>query len=181
MQAHCGKPTAVALTYRSAMPASKAVACAHSRPRASLPPLVPRPPAQQQQPQLRRRQRGSRAVTADALLSSGQLVGLGIFFSPSIAALVYAYWKGKGNLTDGLSRLLTDISQVCGAVRVCGARVNRQRQPGWMHALCAVPCCAALQCYLLCSLRGWAVGGGLHTPHAAPSPDSAPCACLAAA
>lgn len=26
-------------------------------------------------------------------------------------ALVYAYIRGKGNLTDGLSRLLTDVSQ----------------------------------------------------------------------
>lgn len=31
--------------------------------------------------------------------------------SPSIVALVYAYIKGKGNLSDGLSRLLTEVSQ----------------------------------------------------------------------
>jgi hypothetical protein len=55
-------------------------------------------------------QRGS--VATHALVSSETLVGLAIFFSPSVAALIYAYVLGKGNLTDGLSRLLTVISQV---------------------------------------------------------------------
>lgn len=36
-------------------------------------------------------------------------VGLGIFFTPSILATVYAYYKGKGNLSDGFSRLLTEV------------------------------------------------------------------------
>jgi hypothetical protein len=56
------------------------------------------------------------------MVSAETLVGLAIFFSPSVAALVYAYIKGKGNLADGLSRLLTDVSQVgllgCTAVLV---------------------------------------------------------------
>lgn len=38
-------------------------------------------------------------------------VGLGIFFTPSILATFYAYYKGKGNLSDGFSRLLTEVSQ----------------------------------------------------------------------
>lgn len=38
-------------------------------------------------------------------------VGLGIFFTPSILATIYAYYKGKGNLSDGFSRLLTEVSQ----------------------------------------------------------------------
>lgn len=45
-------------------------------------------------------------------MSAETLVGLAIFFSPSVAALIYAYVKGKGNIGDGLSRLLTDVSQV---------------------------------------------------------------------
>ncbi|EFJ43549.1 hypothetical protein VOLCADRAFT_65884 [Volvox carteri f. nagariensis] len=38
-------------------------------------------------------------------------LAVGLFFAPGFAALVYAYFRGKGNLTDGLSRLLTEISQ----------------------------------------------------------------------
>lgn len=38
-------------------------------------------------------------------------VGLGIFFTPSIIAIIYAYFKGKGNVKDGLSRLLTEVTQ----------------------------------------------------------------------
>lgn len=40
-----------------------------------------------------------------------QLLGWGLFFTPGLAALGYAYVKGKGNLKDGLSRLLTEVSQ----------------------------------------------------------------------
>ncbi|GLC47475.1 hypothetical protein PLESTF_000433500 [Pleodorina starrii] len=38
-------------------------------------------------------------------------LAVGLFFAPGLAALVYAYIRGKGNLTDGLSRLLTEVSQ----------------------------------------------------------------------
>ncbi|KXZ42239.1 hypothetical protein GPECTOR_176g220 [Gonium pectorale] len=38
-------------------------------------------------------------------------LAVGLFFAPGLAALVYAFIRGKGNLTDGLSRLLTEISQ----------------------------------------------------------------------
>lgn len=74
-------------------------------------PAAPRPqqPRRQQQPQ---HQQQRRAVVTHAMVSAETLVGLAIFFSPSVAALVYAYIKGKGNLADGLSRLLTDVSQV---------------------------------------------------------------------
>jgi cytochrome P450 family 97 subfamily B polypeptide 3 len=40
------------------------------------------------------------------------LTGLALFFAPGAAMLLYALIKGKGNLTDGLSRLLTEASQV---------------------------------------------------------------------
>lgn len=60
----------------------------------------------------RQRPQQQRLVATQAFLSTDTLVGLAIFFSPSVAALIYAYIKGKGNLTDGLSRLLTDVSQV---------------------------------------------------------------------
>ena len=54
----------------------------------------------------------ARGLAASAMLSTEQLVGLAIFFSPSVAALIYAYVRGKGNLRDGLSHLLTDVSKV---------------------------------------------------------------------
>lgn len=38
-------------------------------------------------------------------------IGIGIFFTPSIVAVIYAYFKGKGNVKDGLSRLLTEVTQ----------------------------------------------------------------------
>lgn len=40
-----------------------------------------------------------------------QAAGAALFFAPGLLALVYAYFKGKGNLSDGLSRLLTEVSQ----------------------------------------------------------------------
>ncbi|KIY91460.1 hypothetical protein MNEG_16504, partial [Monoraphidium neglectum] len=39
------------------------------------------------------------------------LLGLAAFFAPGAAILLYALVKGKGNLADGLSRLLTEVSQ----------------------------------------------------------------------
>lgn len=44
-------------------------------------------------------------------MGSSELLGAALFFTPGIAALVYAYFKGKGNIKDGLSRLLTAVSQ----------------------------------------------------------------------
>ncbi|KAG2495589.1 hypothetical protein HYH03_006189 [Edaphochlamys debaryana] len=38
-------------------------------------------------------------------------LAVGLFFAPGLAALVYAYFRGKGNMTDGLSHLLTEVSQ----------------------------------------------------------------------
>lgn len=38
-------------------------------------------------------------------------IGVGIFITPSIVAVIYAYFKGKGNVKDGLSRLLTEVTQ----------------------------------------------------------------------
>jgi hypothetical protein len=56
------------------------------------------------------RAKGRRQLTTCAV-STGQLIGLGLFFTPGLAALGYAYYKGRGNLKDGLSRLLTEVSQ----------------------------------------------------------------------
>lgn len=42
----------------------------------------------------------------------GTLGGLALFFSPTVGALAYATVLGKGNTKDGLSRLLTQVSQV---------------------------------------------------------------------
>ncbi len=53
----------------------------------------------------RRGRRGAALVTRAGLQET--LVGLGIFFTPSIVAVIYAYFKGKGNVKDGLSRMLT--------------------------------------------------------------------------
>jgi hypothetical protein len=58
-------------------------------------------------PLLRAPQRNT--VIARASLSD--LVPVLLFFTPGLGALVYAYFKGKGNLKDGLSRLLTEVSQ----------------------------------------------------------------------
>ena len=38
-------------------------------------------------------------------------MGVGLFFTPSILAVVYAFFKGKGNVKDGLSKMLTEASQ----------------------------------------------------------------------
>lgn len=46
-----------------------------------------------------------------ASLSPESLAGVAAFFAPGAAILVYAFFKGKGNLKDGLSRLLTEVSQ----------------------------------------------------------------------
>lgn len=51
--------------------------------------------------------RGS--IVASASLSD--FLPIALFFTPSIIAVIYAYIIGKGNLTDGLSRLLTQVSQ----------------------------------------------------------------------
>lgn len=62
------------------------------------------------------RQRGSggarrRSVCPHASLQS-QLLGVGLFFTPGMLALAYAFVKGRGNLRDGLSRLLTEVRAI---------------------------------------------------------------------
>ena len=54
-----------------------------------------------------RRQRGDTVVTCSL---KDTAIGLGIFFTPSVLATVYAYFKGKGNLSDGFSRMLTEVT-----------------------------------------------------------------------
>lgn len=40
-----------------------------------------------------------------------QVVGWGLFFTPGLLGLAYSYYRGKGNVKDGFSRLLTEVSQ----------------------------------------------------------------------
>ena len=56
----------------------------------------------------RRKHRARRDVSCSV---SGQVIGWGLFFTPGLLAVTYAFVRGKGNVRDGLSRLLTDISQ----------------------------------------------------------------------
>lgn len=42
---------------------------------------------------------------------SDTLLGVGLFFTPGLLAVVYAFFIGKGNVKDGLSRMLTAVSQ----------------------------------------------------------------------
>lgn len=58
-------------------------------------------------PQLGARRRAA-PITRSGL---SDLLPVALFFAPGLSALVYAYFKGKGNLKDGLSRLLTEVSQ----------------------------------------------------------------------
>ena len=56
----------------------------------------------------RSRNQTRRITTCSA---SSAAIGLGLFFSPSVIAVIYAYFKGKGNVKDGLSRMLTEFTQ----------------------------------------------------------------------
>lgn len=55
--------------------------------------------------------RHRRDVSARALLEPSQALGVALFFTPGLLGLVYAYFKGKGNIKDGLSRMLTEFSK----------------------------------------------------------------------
>ena len=57
-----------------------------------------------------RQLRRARGLVCTASFSD-TLVGVGLFFTPSILAVVYAFFKGKGNVKDGLSKMLTEVSQ----------------------------------------------------------------------
>lgn len=50
-------------------------------------------------------------MSARALLEPSQALGVALFFTPGLLGLVYAFFKGKGNVRDGLSRMLTEFSQ----------------------------------------------------------------------
>lgn len=54
--------------------------------------------------------RRSRNVSARAIEPS-QALGVALFFTPGLLGIVYAFFKGKGNVRDGLSRMLTEFSQ----------------------------------------------------------------------
>ena len=54
---------------------------------------------------------GRRACRREARCSAAStLTQVGLFFTPGLAGLAYAYFKGKGNLPDGLSKLLDEVS-----------------------------------------------------------------------
>lgn len=54
-----------------------------------------------------RRQRGDACVTCSL---QDTAVGLGLFFTPSVLATIYAGVIGKGNVKDGYSKLLTQVN-----------------------------------------------------------------------
>lgn len=59
----------------------------------------------------RQNRSGTQRRRAPTCSATSTAVGVGIFFTPSIIAVIYAYFKGKGNVKDGLSRLLTEVTQ----------------------------------------------------------------------
>ncbi|KAK9800181.1 hypothetical protein WJX73_004196 [Symbiochloris irregularis] len=59
---------------------------------------------------LAQRQRNTRPCVT-VCSGAAQLAGWGLFFTPGLLAVAYSYWKGKGNVKDGFSRLLTEVSQ----------------------------------------------------------------------
>jgi hypothetical protein len=62
-----------------------------------------------------------RAAPSPRALSAA--AGLAAFFAPGAGVLAYAFVKGKGNLSDGLSRLLTEVSRGYFQPNVGGANV----------------------------------------------------------
>lgn len=58
----------------------------------------------------RRRPCNAKLLVCKASLTD-TLLGVGLFLTPGMLAIVYAYFKGKGNVKDGLSKLLTEVSQ----------------------------------------------------------------------
>lgn len=50
-----------------------------------------------------------RRIAAHAL--SPEALGVGLFFTPGMLALVYSAIKGNGNVKDGFSHLVTVLSQ----------------------------------------------------------------------
>lgn len=56
-----------------------------------------------------RNHRVGRGVATRAV--SGQVLGWGLFLTPGMLGLAYSFVRGKGNVKDGFSRLLTDVSQ----------------------------------------------------------------------
>lgn len=50
-------------------------------------------------------------MSAQAVIEPSQALGVALFFTPGLLAVVYAFFKGKGNVKDGLSRMLTELSQ----------------------------------------------------------------------
>lgn len=60
--------------------------------------------------QRRRPHRAAKRLVARASLAS-TLVPVGLFLTPGLLIVATGFVKGKGNLSDGLSRLLTEVSQ----------------------------------------------------------------------
>ena len=65
--------------------------------------------------------RGHRCSTQCSAAST--LLGVSLFFTPGLAGLAYAYYKGRGNLSDGLSKLLDEVSAGYFQPNVGGANI----------------------------------------------------------
>ena len=65
--------------------------------------------------------RGHRCSTRCS--AANTLIGVGLFFTPGLAGLAYAYYKGRGNLSDGLSKLLDEVSAGYFQPNVGGANI----------------------------------------------------------
>jgi hypothetical protein len=77
--------------------------------------------------------RRKRAATLTTSATLSDLIPIAAFLTPGISTLVYAYFKGKGNLKDGLSRLLTEVSQGYFQVRL-GSQLSTCNAPSAFKA-----------------------------------------------
>lgn len=68
---------------------------------------------------------------------SPEAIGVGLFFTPGMLALVYSVIKGKGNVKDGFSHLITVLSQ--------GVAIKRQLRS-------ASASCSRVSCFRRCAL-----------------------------
>jgi hypothetical protein len=94
-----------------------------------------------------------------ALPDSGAALGAALFFAPGLIALAVALVKGKGNVRDGLSRMLTElsqgyfqpdvggksipVSQVCASKCVRRLTDDHDTWVAWLHS--SLRLCAATQ------------------------------------
>ncbi len=90
-----------------------------------------------------RRRRGDACTTCSL---QDTAVGLGIFFTPSILATIYAFYRGKGNVKDGYSRLLTEVRPVSPCVLMPPTLTLPEGWCGWL----SLPQCMPYACRSAC-------------------------------